>query len=157
MGTVTPEFLLCPSAKEMTTVFGGSAREFLGHDPWLAKANYAGCFGANTYLDSCPVVRNAGKRTVGIDYQADKARQPHRGSFKSLWSEVGKKLSRMTTLIGRERSGKLAFGQGTTMRQIRDGASHTLAVSEVVGYDSEKDPRGAWTIHVRGLRCLRRG
>jgi prepilin-type N-terminal cleavage/methylation domain-containing protein len=79
VGTYTPQIFICPSAREITKVFGGSEQEFLGHDPWLAKGNYAGCFGANAYLDACPAVREPGKKNVGIDNQADAVRKPKHG------------------------------------------------------------------------------
>ncbi len=44
----------------------------------------------------------------------------------------------------------MGWGQGTRIRDILDGSSNTLAVSEVLGYDSESDPRGAWVIHIPG-------
>lgn len=52
VGTVTPEKFLCPSAPMLTKLFEGSKPSFRGHDPWLAKGNDVGCFGANTYLDA---------------------------------------------------------------------------------------------------------
>ena len=150
VGTFTPGFFSCPSAKEMTKVFGGSGREFLGHDPWLAKGNYAGCFGANAYLDACPAIRKAGSREVGIDYQADNVRKLNRGVFQVVMIRGWKDARQTDNANKRGAKWKMGWGQGTKIRHIRDGASYTLAVSEVLSYDSEKDPRGAWVIHVPG-------
>ena len=149
VGTSTPKFYACPSAREMTKAFGGSGSEFLGHDPWLAKGNYAGCFGANTYLDACPVIRTVGNE-VAIDYQADGVRRPNRGVFQVVMIRGWQEAKQTDNANKGGAKWKMGWGQGTAVRQIRDGASYTLAVSEVLGYDSEKDARGAWTIHVPG-------
>ena len=45
---------------------------------------------------------------------------------------------------------KLGVGQGTKLCDMRDGTAQTLVVSEVLAYDSGKDPRGVWPIHVPG-------
>ena len=148
VGTFTPGFYICPSAKRMTKVFGGSGREFLGHDPWLAKGNYAGCFGASSYLDACPAIRRG--RDVSIDYDADRARKPQRGVFQVVMIRGWKKAKQRDNANKNGASWKMAFGQGTKLKQIRDGASKTMAVSEVLSHDSENDPRGVWTIHVPG-------
>jgi prepilin-type N-terminal cleavage/methylation domain-containing protein len=150
VGTSTPGFMRCPSAREAFKVFGGSESEFLGHDPWLAKGNYVGCFGAGTYLDACPAIENIGRRSVSIDYEKEYVRQPNRGVFQVVmirgWQEARQQDN------ANERGSKWisGLGQGTKLHRIRDGASHTLAVSEVLTHDSERDPRGVWTIHVPG-------
>ena len=41
-------------------------------------------------------------------------------------------------------------GQGTTIAEIRDGTSNTLAVSEVIGYNHRSDGRGAWISSTAG-------
>jgi len=41
----------------------------------------------------------------------------------------------------------MAHHMGTQVAQISDGASNTMAVSEVLGFDSERDSRGAWIIN----------
>jgi prepilin-type N-terminal cleavage/methylation domain-containing protein len=150
VGTFTPGFFLCPSAREMTKPFGGSESEFLGHDPWLAKGNYGGCFGANTYLDACPAVHKPRGGTVDIDYQEDFLRRPNRGVFQVVMVRGWKEAKQTDNANKKGAAWKMGRGQGTKLHQIRDGASHTMAVSEVVGHDSERDPRGAWAIHVPG-------
>jgi prepilin-type N-terminal cleavage/methylation domain-containing protein len=150
VGTTTPGCYICPSARQMTRMFGGRESEFLGHDPWLAKGNYAGSFGSNTYLDACPAVRNPGRRNVGIDYDEDSLRKPYRGVFQVVMIRGWKEAEQIDNANRRGARWIMGRDQGTKVRQIRDGASHTLAVSEVLGYDSEKDPRGVWTIHVPG-------
>ena len=45
---------------------------------------------------------------------------------------------------------KMGWGQGTRLQDIHDGTAKTLAVSEVIGYDSRNDARDAWVVHVPG-------
>jgi hypothetical protein len=149
VGTYTPAFYICPSASDLTEVFGGRGREFLGHDPWLAKGNYAGCFGANTYLDACPAVQKVGRK-ARIDALADKVRKPNRGLFQVVMIRGWEDARQADNANKGGAKWKLGWGQGTKDYEIVDGTGHTLAVCEVLGYDSKKDPRGAWTIHVPG-------
>ena len=44
----------------------------------------------------------------------------------------------------------MGFGEGTKFAGIRDGSSNTLAISEVIGIDSNRDGRGAWTTNLPG-------
>ena len=43
---------------------------------------------------------------------------------------------------------------GRKPREIPDGLSRTLAVSEVVGYDSPQDARGGWVMYAMGSACF---
>jgi prepilin-type N-terminal cleavage/methylation domain-containing protein/prepilin-type processing-associated H-X9-DG protein len=45
---------------------------------------------------------------------------------------------------------KMGRGQGTKLTQISDGASQTLMISEVVGYDTSQDGRGGWVLQSMG-------
>ena len=103
----------------MTEVFGGSGREFLGHDPWLAKGNYAGCFGANTYLDACPAIQKVGRK-VRIDFQADTVRKPNRGVFQVVMVEGWQRARQSDNANRKGAKWKMGWGQGTNIKQIRD-------------------------------------
>ena len=147
VGTLTPDFYVCPSAEKMTRFFGGSEPAFLGHDPWLAKGNYGACFGSGTYLQACPAL----KPGPAIDDGADSQRKRFRGAFQVVmvpgWKDAVQEdnQNNQTSSVS-----KMGWGKGTRIRQIVDGTAHTLAVSEVLGFDSSEDPRGAWVIHVPG-------
>jgi hypothetical protein len=45
---------------------------------------------------------------------------------------------------------KMGHGKGTQNASISDGTSNTLMVSEVLGYRSNRDGRGAWTTNIPG-------
>jgi hypothetical protein len=116
----------------------------------LAKGNYAGCFGADAYLNACPAIRKLERNKVGIDYEEDNKRKPKRGVFQVVMIKGWQEAKQVDNANRQGARWIMGRGQGTKMRQMRDGTSHTLAVSEVLSYDSEKDPRGVWTIHIPG-------
>ena len=149
VGTTTPGIYTCPSATRMTKVFGGSGSEFLGHDPWLAKGNYAGCFGANLYRDACPSISGSGTN-ARINDTLDKQRKINRGVFQVVMVKGWIQEPQVDNANTPQSQWKMGWGQGTRFQDIQDGASNTLAVSEVLGYDTERDARGAWVIHVPG-------
>jgi prepilin-type N-terminal cleavage/methylation domain-containing protein len=146
VGTYTPKFYLCPSAEIMKKPLGGGGDDW-GHDPWLAKGNYAACFGAGTYEFACPAVD---VRAREIDEEREWERVPYRGAFQVNmlrgWEEAPQR-DNADRLFG---IWKMGWGQGTRLHDIRDGAAKTLAISEVIAYDSRNDARGAWVVHVPG-------
>lgn len=146
VGTYTPKFYLCPSAEIMKKPLGGGGDDW-GHDPWLAKGNYAACFGAGTYRDACPAIDTQRRE---IDDERDWERVPFRGAFQVNmlrgWEDAPQR-DNADRLFG---IWKMGWGQGTRIRDIHDGAAKTLAISEVIGYDSRNDARGAWVVHVPG-------
>lgn len=125
VGPVLPSFYRCPSADRMT--FDQTLDDW-SHDPWIAKGNYAACWGSNTYL---PADNPYGEdlRTAGV--------------FGVVmipgWED-------------REETGQWKMGHrlGTRVVDIVDGAANTLLVSEVLGYNSKYDARGVWTISAPG-------
>ncbi len=146
VGTYTPKFYICPSAERMTKPLGGGGDDW-GHDPWLAKGNYAACFGDYIYEAACPAIDT---REKSIDEDREWERVPHRGAFQVVmvrgWEDAPQR-DNADRLYG---IWKMGWGQGTQMRSIHDGTSKTLAISEVIGYDSRNDARGAWVVHVPG-------
>lgn len=145
VGTRTPQFYICPSAPIMTMTLGGG--DDWGHDPWLAKGNYAACFGDDTYEAACPAIDRS---NLVIDSPVDKERRPHRGAFQVVMLKGWEDAPQRDNADGSYGIWKMGWGQGTKPRQIRDGLGKTMALSEVLGYDSKTDARGAWAIHVPG-------
>jgi len=147
VGRWTPGCYLCPSADVMThqigaasTVAGDRSTDTWEHDDGTTKGNYAGCLGSDTYISYLDVERG-GKglhQTAGTlpvvmlrtwD-RPDRVQQEEHPSLKGTW--------------------KMGNEQGVGQVEIRDGISHTLMVSEVLGYDSPYDARGGWVIAAPG-------
>ncbi len=140
VGCHTPRIMLCPSAERMLLGFGGAH-----NDPqcWTidecnstrlgqAKGNYAACWGAGYYLpgaypDFTDVDRAGAFGVVMVSGWKKKVQgcsSENCAAFMGAW--------------------KLGRGEGSTEAHIRDGLSNTLAVSEVLGYESRDDIRGMW-------------
>jgi len=120
VGSTTPSGFLCPSAR--------SVDDYSIHDSGfgltrLSKGNYAGCFGAKHYIN---IRNNQVDDTV------------FNGVFQvmNLGNQSGASARGMF---------KLASAKGSTSASMRiDGPSKTMLVSEVLGYRSQEDGRGAW-------------
>ncbi|MBN1854121.1 MAG: DUF1559 domain-containing protein [Pirellulales bacterium] len=127
VGTWTPEIYLCPSAD----IMGGDTRiDTYAHDAWTSKGNYAANWGTDTYM-SFEDPRRAGSFGVVMVKGWEKVVQSeNHATIKGLF--------------------KLGLGQGTRLKHIVDGASNTLLVSEVIGWDSSKDGRGGWVLNMPG-------
>jgi prepilin-type N-terminal cleavage/methylation domain-containing protein/prepilin-type processing-associated H-X9-DG protein len=119
VGVTTLPFMLCPSADLMAQLVSNNRIKLES----LAKGNYAGNFGADTYM-SFQTPTKAGVFGV-VDLGTKFVAQDDPGC-------PGLALVRM------------GFGKGTKIKNILDGTSHTVAVSEVLGWDSQFDGRGAW-------------
>ncbi|MCA9249362.1 MAG: DUF1559 domain-containing protein, partial [Planctomycetales bacterium] len=155
VGVMTPEVYLCPSA-ERVTYFGERPDEPLwGHDNWLSKGNYAGCFGDNSWLEATPAVHFHMEKdgTTGgtrLNLDIEEIRDLRRGVFQLIqlgrFEDAVQEDNRKANLFGK----MMGWGDGTQLAQITDGASNTIAASEVIGYDSTRDSRGAWVIHTPG-------
>ena len=133
VGTWTPRFYICPSADRMsfenTFCFGVGHGTHQGHDPWLSRGNYAACFGSNDYM-SFSIPEQAGlfgSVTLPGDWQG-KPQSERESWMQGTW--------------------KMGHKWGTQV--VTDGESNTLAVSELLGYDSKYDTRGTWIINTMG-------
>ena len=126
VGTWTPSFYICPSADKMTfeQSLGSNGADTWKLDEWNSKGNYAACWGSDTYLTFDDPSKAGAFGVVMIPGWEKK------GAVKGTW--------------------KLAQSIGSRENEIRDGLANTLAVSEVLGYDSSEDARGAWIVNVPG-------
>lgn len=130
----TPPAFLCPSADAMSPE---NRIDTFDHDAYTSKGNYVACWGSDDYLgfDATlpPPDEQAAKRgAFGVVMLAGWERVPGGVGSKALgkW--------------------KLGLGQGTKFQQITDGASNTLMLSEVLGFDSSLDGRGGWALQAMG-------
>jgi prepilin-type N-terminal cleavage/methylation domain-containing protein/prepilin-type processing-associated H-X9-DG protein len=120
VGTNTPEFLLCPTADLITS------NNFM--DSWrledLTKGNYVANFGKTSFI-SFLNKNEAGPFAITQLPGTEKVVQTEgHSSMLGIW--------------------KLGHGIGTKQKHIKDGGSNTLAISELIGYPSRDDGRGAW-------------
>src|SRR4030042_356734 len=121
IGPVVPSCYVCPSATPMKALVGENGADAWGHEN-IAKGNYAGCswFQATALGHPHPMagvmlrVLLKGCKNITV--------APDHPSMLGLW--------------------KMGNNQGTQLREITDGLSHTLAVSEVRCWDSPTDGRG---------------
>ncbi len=148
IGRWVPKVYFCPSAEPTTEALGGWWYPSSGRseEEWrlehLAKGNYAACWGADTYETGCP--------TVPFDPDVEALKKKTRGAFEVVllrgWLDVIQSYND-DTMLG---AWKMGNSQGTKIKQIPDGTSKTLAVSEVRCWDTTKDGRGAWAANVMG-------
>jgi hypothetical protein len=123
VGRTTLPFMICPDAPQMTYLLQNWKLEH------LAKGNYVGNFGADTYMS----------------FQSPKLA----GLFGVV--DLGPKIAiegdAACVALGRTR---LGWGKGVKNKDIGDGTTHTLAASEVVGWDHYQDGRGTWLANAMG-------
>jgi prepilin-type N-terminal cleavage/methylation domain-containing protein/prepilin-type processing-associated H-X9-DG protein len=131
----TPPAFICPSADLMS--FDKRINTY-AHDEYTSKANYVACWGSDGYLGYDP-------------------RQPMPGYVLSKQGAFGMVMLRGWQAVpdGGDTPKalgpwKMGRGQGTKLTQISDGASQTLMISEVVGYDTSQDGRGGWVLQSMG-------
>jgi prepilin-type N-terminal cleavage/methylation domain-containing protein len=131
-GLAPPPMFLCPSAEpiEENSRLGGSIAMNM---PTLglmnvAKANYVGNFGSDTYF-SYQTQSKAGVFDI-VDVRSARGapivQALNDPSMKGTW-KMGSKL-------------------GVKFASITDGTSKTILASEILGYPSAQDVRGAWTL-----------
>ncbi len=126
VGRTTPRIFICPSADRMTAA---ERIKTYAHER-ISKGNYAACWGSDDYM-SFEDTREAGVFGVVMVRGWEKAvQQENHSTIKGLW--------------------KMGLGQGTRKVEVRDGLSTTIALSEVLGYNSHRDCRGGWVLNAMG-------
>lgn len=123
-GLVPPPMFLCPSAEPLETTSNLSALGLTN----VAKANYVGNFGSENYF-SYRKPSEAGVFDI-VDVRSARGapivQMMNDPSMKGTW-KMGSKL-------------------GVKFASITDGTSKTILASEILGYPSPLDVRGAWTL-----------
>jgi len=140
IGRTTPGFYICPSADAMTPEQRVSTYGF----ERISKGNYAACFGSDTFMtspafDDCTYFR-------GIPYAA--------GAFGVEmvpgWDEIIPPSAQRKAHPAMRGTWIMGNKDGNSDVEIIDGMSNTLAISEVLGYDSRLDGRGGWVLAAMG-------
>ncbi len=152
VGRTTPKEYICPSAPVMSP----DQRMSTYHMERNSKGNYAANFGAGDYLSySVDPKDQSGWRDIKRkDGRVDRVRQA--GAFGVVY------LSKYTKrfIIGSHNHAsikgtwKMGNNEGNTINDIHDGTASTIAVSEVIGYDTKKDGRGCWTCYGAGTSAF---
>jgi hypothetical protein len=138
VGTDPLHFYHCPSAERMTqplNTYGHDLGDFGGG---VVKGNYAACFGAQYYLD------RAGSEGYWLN---DPAKA---GAFGVVMLSGWKNVVQSEAHKTMHGTWKMGNSQGTRIRDVADGTAHTLMISEVLGFDSELDARGVWSLGAMG-------
>ena len=148
---IVPNFMLCPSAP--TALIAHENAGLTAHEN-LAKANYAACLGAGTYLESIDgsslIDDYLTSQNNGLDAKGN-VRKQKRGVITVAVIE-----SRALGTGENDKADagiwKYGHGKGTQGRKIKDGTSKSIVVSEVLTVDGKSggnaqlsdDIRGAW-------------
>ncbi len=133
VGSVIPASYLCPSApsplNNAATIAG-----FPAAPQGIAKGNYAGNWGSNTWVpQTTPLVSNVYKTNPTFTMF----------NYAGMFDIV----QLPNTTVGRARMGSQ---YGIREDDVLDGTSNTMLVSEVLGVASPSDARGAWTWPMMG-------
>jgi len=118
VGQSIPDIFKCPSARSIDEEYNltdyGLQR--------LAKGNMAGCFGAEWYINNTDrTFMNGVFGVVKLDKTVSSTSDQ---SAMGVW--------------------KVGYKKGVRDAEIKDGLTKTMLVSEVLGFRSETDGRGAW-------------
>ncbi len=125
-GIAPPPTFLCPSAERFEST--ANLTDIALGVTNIAKGNYVGNFGSETYF-SYKSPTTAGVFDI-VDVRSARGAPINQAmndpSMKGGW-KMGSKL-------------------GVKLATITDGTSKTILASEILGYPSAKDVRGAWTL-----------
>jgi prepilin-type N-terminal cleavage/methylation domain-containing protein/prepilin-type processing-associated H-X9-DG protein len=128
----TPPAFICPSADPMSA---GNRINSFEHDDYTSKGNYVACWGSGDYLSFTP--------TLSVPPEIE----VKRGAFGIVMVDGWEARTVAPKALGKW---KMGLGQGTKFAHIKDGASNTLMISEVVSVDSSLDGRGGWVLPTMG-------
>jgi len=139
VGRKTPAGFICPSAPPTTWHFAPDttfddlpAQTAIWGLENLSKGNYAANFGRGTYQQAI--------------HQDPKFDVTFAGAFDvmTILGPTGKYPTTNDDTANGVGPWKMGLRAGLAPKDFRDGLSHTVAISEVLTYDSWKDVRGVW-------------
>ncbi|MCA9213328.1 MAG: DUF1559 domain-containing protein [Planctomycetales bacterium] len=146
---LTPDFIKCPSAPEAQRLHSDSATAYES----MAKGNYAASLGSGSYVES--IEGNRGLEDQLLRRESDQkgylAAKRSRGVITVRMIPGWK--DKVETGVQDQHPGiwKFAHGKGTQTRQIKDGTSKTIIVSEVLPYDDSEGSQGRFSKDIRGV------
>jgi prepilin-type N-terminal cleavage/methylation domain-containing protein/prepilin-type processing-associated H-X9-DG protein len=143
--TNTPPTYVCPSALTISqgVTLSNASPAINGQTNAMAKGNYAACFGNNTLIMASTATTTFadGAYPTTVWHPADVL-----GAFTIAdITKVNPTLHQAQkdpTMQGKWKTGSKA---GVPMALVRDGTTTTMAVAEIMTFDSPTDGRGTWT------------
>jgi prepilin-type N-terminal cleavage/methylation domain-containing protein len=139
VGTQVLQGLVCPSARTLTD--DDRFSDFGYRD--LAKTNMAACFGGGYFLNS-DTDGESKQQVLGAFGVADvSTRKPAPGKRGPKGTTANALPGSHPQTVG---AWKADFKAGVQLKtaEFKDGMARTILISEVVGYPSKNDGRGAW-------------
>jgi hypothetical protein len=134
VGRTTPPFMMCPSAPVMTIQHTSGTT----YHERNSKGNYAACWGAGNYLSFRGVPEEA-----GLTKRDSNPAGLFGVNMISNWQQrVGESQGENSNVM--KGKWKMGLGQGTKPGDVADGMSKTMAISEILAWDSAIDIRGVW-------------
>jgi hypothetical protein len=132
-GIAPPTSFLCPSAElfESNNYFTGTVGSAWATSGGIAKANYVGNFGSANYFSY--MVASGPMATAGMFDIVD------------VRGAKGAPITQMLNDASMKGGWKMGSKLGVKSAMVQDGLSRTILASEILGYPSPADPRGAWT------------
>lgn len=144
VGRATPSYMICPSAPTPQRLH---ASQWTGLE-YLAKGNYAACLGSEHF-------RTAIEGNANVQRERDDPSQL--GVLSVLMIPDYQRLIAATRRGEISGQWRMAQGQGTPRKKIKDGTSRTVVISELLTWDGasrlpqfSEDIRGAWTSGAMG-------
>ena len=140
VGSKVPRALVCPSAPDTFNPLDSKSAGLSN----IAKGNYAGCWGMEAYINS----DDTADRDPPYFEQKRLTASKKNGMFEHV--TLATTTTKMNDPLLKPKGKKLGHDKGTTVNSIKDGVSKTIMISEILGYDSVTDGRGAWTVGAMG-------
>jgi hypothetical protein len=159
---ITPDFMKCPSAAEAQRLHQDASTAYEN----LAKGNYAACLGSGSYLESIEGNTQLDDRLRKIGDEHFAAAESSRGviTVRMIPNWIDRVKADNAQASGAS-VWKFAHGKGTKVRNIKDGTSYSIILSEVLSVDDSegfenrysKDIRGVWASPSMGASTYTHG
>ena len=154
VGPIAPVYMLCPSAPFNPVLHSSSVTALEN----LAKGNYAASYGAWKYSQA--IENGAPSAAQGVGTAPNFNDAPKWQDAIGILSVVPFSRRGMENAGGgpdpeiQKGTWKLGSREGTSVRNVRDGVSKTILVSELLNDVRQDDVRGVWTSGAMGATAF---